>query len=83
MLSPRVVLDRLTAEPFEPFRLRMASGHTYEVRHPEMVTVGRSSLVVHTVDDDDRTRWHNVSLMLLEEIQPLNPPAKQGNGSGS
>ena len=39
MLAPRIVLDFVKAEPFRPFRLRMASGRTFEIRHQKMVKV--------------------------------------------
>ena len=28
--------------PFVPFRIRLNSGRTFDIRHPEMVKVGRS-----------------------------------------
>lgn len=34
------LLDLRLAEPFEPFRLVMASGRHYDVRHPELLVVG-------------------------------------------
>ena len=34
----------LHAWPFEPFRLLMSDGRTYEVRHPEMVLLATHSL---------------------------------------
>ena len=74
MLAPRIVLDFVTAEPFKPFRMYMASGRTFEVGHPEMVRVGRSSVTVHMkpeVDTSTSERWQEVSLMLLESIEPL------------
>ena len=63
MLAPRVVLDFVTAEPFRPFRMYMASGRTFEVGHPEMVKVGRSSVTVYLKPEGDSTsaeRWQEV-----------------------
>jgi hypothetical protein len=37
----------MAAEPFRPFRLHMAGGRTFEVRHPEMIKVGKSSVTIH------------------------------------
>lgn len=74
MLAPRIVLDFVTAEPFRPFRMYMASGRTFDVGHPEMVRVGRSSITVHMRPDGDSAdteRWQEVSLMLLESLEPL------------
>jgi acyl-CoA hydrolase len=68
------MIDFVTAEPFRPFRIHMASGTTFDVRHPEMIKVGRSSITVH-VDTEDKDNqqdhWREVSLMLLEYVEPL------------
>jgi hypothetical protein len=80
MLAPRIVLDFVTAEPFRPFRMHMASGRTFEVGHPEMVKVGRSSVTVHMRPEGESAtaeRWQEVSLMLLESIEPLEVPARR------
>jgi hypothetical protein len=82
MLTPRVVLDFVTAEPFRPFRMYMASGRTFEVAHPEMVRVGRSSLTVHLRPESETSRAdrsQEVSLMLLETIEPLEVQARPKN----
>jgi hypothetical protein len=80
MLEPRIVLDFVTAEPFRPFRLFMPSGRTFEVRHPEMVRVGRSLVTVHMKPEGESStseRWQEVSLMLLESIEPLKVQTRQ------
>jgi hypothetical protein len=73
-MSPREVLNYLRAEPFQPFRIRMNSGQTFDVGHPEMVRVGRRDLLIFTFVSDSPgvyDRWENVSLMLIESIAPL------------
>ncbi len=42
--------DLLAQRPFQPFRLVMSSGQTYEVRHPEMAMLTRTSILVG-IDD--------------------------------
>jgi hypothetical protein len=82
MLAPRIVLDFVTAEPFRPFRMYRASGRKFDVGHPEMIRVGRSSVTVHMRPEADSTqteRWQEVSLMLLESIEPLEAPTRQRN----
>ena len=82
MLAPRIVLDFVTAEPFRPFRMYMASGRTFDVGHPEMVRVGRSSVTVPMRPEGDATtaeRWQEVSLMLLESIEPQEVTARQNS----
>ncbi len=38
------VSQALRRRPFEPFRIQVADGTTYDVRHPELVLVGLSAL---------------------------------------
>lgn len=74
------MLDFVTAEPFLPSRIHMASGVAFDVRHPEMVRVGRSSVTVHqhtNGDETQSTRWQEVSLMLMESLEPISSPATQ------
>jgi len=72
MMTFRKLVDYVTAEPFRPFRIKMASGQSFDIRHPEMILVGRSSVRVYTATgDDDNEKWHDVSLMLMETIEPV------------
>jgi hypothetical protein len=78
MMSFRKVGEYVEAEPFRPFRIKMASGSSYEIRHPEMILVGRTSVRVYTTaagDSGNGARWHDVSLMLMETFEPIESPA--------
>ncbi len=33
-------------QPFRPFRITLTDGRTYDVRHPEMAMVGRSTVAI-------------------------------------
>ena len=71
MLTPRTIIDRLTAESFRSFRIHMASGRSFEIPHPE---VGRSSMTVSMRPGGEASlaeRWQKVSLMLLESVEPI------------
>jgi hypothetical protein len=81
MMTSREVVEYVAAEPYRPFRIRMASGQTFDIRHPEMILVGRSSVRVYTVTDpEENEKWHDVSLMLMETIEPLDAAVHQANG---
>ncbi len=77
MMTFRQVGEYVAAEPFRPFRIKMASGSTYEIRHPEMILVGRTSVRVLTIggDSGNGARWHDVSLMLMETLEPITAVA--------
>ena len=65
------------AEPFRPFRMHMASGKTFDVRHPEMAKVGRTNVLVFSFVSDQPEvfdEWQTVSLMLIESVQHLETP---------
>ena len=75
MMTSRKVLDYVSAEPFRPFRIRMASGQSFEIRHPEMILLGRASVRVHEPSEPDSGKpdhWHDVSLMLMETLEPID-----------
>jgi hypothetical protein len=73
-MSSHDVLNYVKAQPFRPFRIKMASGRDFDVRHPEMVRVGRTSLVVFSFLSDDPDvfdKWETASLVLVESISHL------------
>jgi hypothetical protein len=78
MLVPQEILNYLQAKSFRPFQIHTASGESFDVRHPEMLHVGRSKMVLFTfVSDDPRIfdRWETISLMLTERISHLDAVA--------
>jgi hypothetical protein len=77
MMTPQSLLGYVKAEPFRPFRLHMASGRTFDVRHPEMVKVLKSSILVFKANGESADipeDWESVSLMLTESVSHLETP---------
>ena len=77
MRTPPQVLSHVKAQPFRPFRLHMASGKSFDIRHPEMVKVGKSFLLVFsfaTGEPEVIEQWETVSLMLIESIAHVDLP---------
>ncbi len=77
MIHPRTMIEFVMAEPFRPFRIHMASGRNFEIRHPEMIRLGRSSVTVYLPPDNDPNqpdRWQEVSMMLMESVEPMENP---------
>jgi hypothetical protein len=80
MMTNQEIFRYLRAEPFRPFRIHMASGRTFDIRHPEMVRVGRNDLVVFSLVSDApeiHDDWDTVSLILIESISHLDPAASR------
>ena len=62
----------------------MASGATFDVRHPEMARVGRYSVILFTFVSDNPDifdRWDTISLTLMERVSQLDATVGS-NGAG-
>jgi hypothetical protein len=84
MISSQRLARYVFAEPFRPFRISMSSGQILEIRHPEMISVGRTTAHIYTYLSDDpeqaKQREYEVSLLLMESIEPLEvTSAQEGN----
>jgi hypothetical protein len=73
--------DLLVKRPFQPFRLVMSSGQTYEVRHPEMAFVTRTDILVGVdiADDGIAAEFKICSLLHVTAIEPIDP-SRPGRG---
>ncbi len=79
MTSPQTILGYVRAEPFRSFRMRLASGRTFDIRHPEMIKVLRNNVLVFKSTGDTADlpdEWESVSLMLTESISHLEAQVK-------
>ena len=79
MLAPQTVREYVRAEPFRPFRLHLASGRTFDIRHPEMIKILKSNVLVFKPSRDSSKfpeEWESVSLMLTESISHLETAAR-------
>lgn len=84
-MRPTDLLEYVKAEPFRPFRLRLTNGTSYEIRHPELIKVGRSSALVffHRGDQpqDLLLRYDSVALIHINSIEHLDASPSQAAGS--
>jgi hypothetical protein len=74
------VLTWVRKTPFEPFRLRLNSGRTFEVRHPEMIQVSFTSAVIFTHRGPPPDLYEDmqmIGLQLVEAIEPLEPASSK------
>jgi hypothetical protein len=69
--------DLLKQQPFQPFRLVMSSGSVYDVRHPEMAWVTKTSILVGIDEADEGVpvEYKVCSLLHVTAIEPLAPSA--------
>jgi hypothetical protein len=74
-------------QPFRPFRVVITTGQTFDVRHPDLIMVGRRSVVLGITNDPagaayDRT--YQVDLLHVVGVEELPvPSAPSGSGSAS
>lgn len=82
MMTMQQLGTYISAEPFRPFRIRMTSGQTFMIRHPEMISVGKSTALVFTsmseVPEEAKVREHEISLLLIESVEPLDKAKLRG-----
>lgn len=85
-MRPEDITELLRARPFVSLRIHMSDGQSYDIRHPEMVMVLRSRLVIG-IGADSATgvleRLEHCALVhvvRIEQLQSVSPPT---NGSSS
>lgn len=73
------LLEFLRIRPFQPFRIHLTNGTVYEVRHPELVLVGRTRAMVFFPAPDAPPpafdRFEALALVHITRIEPLMPTA--------
>ena len=69
--------DLLKKQPFQPFRIVMSSGQHYDIPHPEMAFLTRTSLLVGTGNTDDGVpaEFKILSLLHITAIEPIETPS--------
>lgn len=65
--------EMLARRPFQPVRLVLSSGQTYEIRHPEMAFLTRTSILVGTgaTDEGVPAEFKILSLLHVTAIEPI------------
>ena len=58
----------LQRQPFEPFEVQVSSGTVFQVRHPEMVVLGKSKLFIYDTTSD---MMDIVALLHITNIRTL------------
>ena len=77
-MRPEDILYWLRAAPFQPFRIVLNSGRSYDIRHPEMVKLMRTTMVIFSYQGESSEvaeRAEMIGLVLVERIEPLPAPS--------
>jgi hypothetical protein len=76
-MRPETLLAYVRAAPFRPFRIVLNSGRAYDVRHQDLLQVGRDCFVLFYAAEQGGPfdRWETASLLLIDHIEHLDVPA--------
>lgn len=83
MYSAEDIQARLREKPFRPLRIIASEGLRYEIRHPDLVFVGRHDLQIGYPDPQNPSIYGGVTRVALVHIvalEDLPAPASPGNG---
>ena len=67
------LLELLRQQPFMPFRLHLSDGTRFEIRHPDMAIVGRSTMAVSLTPDATGERQAIIALLHVMWIEVVVP----------
>lgn len=73
--------SRVRRQPFEPLRLRTSDGEQYDVYHPDLIVVGRRSVLVFTPSLENPAifdRYVDLSILHIASIETLPVPPQPG-----
>jgi hypothetical protein len=79
MATREQLRNMLSVRPFQPFLIRLTGGHTFLIRHPELVSCDVNGRGM-TIEDEQGS--HMVEMLLVEVMERTeSPSSSQGNGS--
>ena len=70
-MSHETINELLHRRPFLPFRLRLSSGETHEVRHPEFAILLRSRIIIGDPVMDRSVTCALLHIASVEEVQAV------------
>lgn len=76
-MSPADIRNLVARRPFTPFRIITSDDTVYEVRHPELVMIGLSSVIIGYPSKEEPyaySRWDVVSMRHIIRLEPAEEP---------
>jgi len=69
--------EMLARRPFQPVRLTLSSGQTFDIRHPETAFLTRTSILIgiDIADDNIPAEFKIISLLHVASMEPLTNQA--------
>jgi hypothetical protein len=81
MATREQLQSMMRAQPFRPFSVKLASGRSFVVKHPDYVAYSLNGQEMTVYDDDG---MHLVDMLLVEVLEPATAPTQSrpaGNGT--
>ena len=74
-MTQEELYEEARRQPFRPFRIVLTTGEIYDIKHPELVMVGRRSIAIGITSDDSGTAFeHLVRADLLHVVRTEELP---------
>jgi len=72
-MRPEDIRDKLRERPFQPIRLCLSDGAHYDVRHPDVMVVGRTEVVIGLAggNADLPERFASIDPIHVVRIEPI------------
>jgi hypothetical protein len=73
-VTPEAIQKHLHRQPFQPFRVFLSDGATYDVRQPEMILVLQREVIIALPKPGERFPRHAVYCdpLHITRIEPIN-----------
>jgi hypothetical protein len=86
MFTPEEIETRLRSQPFVPIRVVTSLGQNHDITHPELVLVGRASIMIGVASTENPAQYDTISrvaIMHITDLQNMPRAASTGtNGAG-
>lgn len=86
MFTADDIQSRLRERPFVPVRVVTSSGQSYDVKHPELVLVGRRFLIIGTPSNENPSQIEaasRVAMLHIADLQDIPHPASPSSNGPS
>jgi len=76
-MAPEELRETLKHQPFEPFRIVLTDGKGYDIRHPDLLLVGKRTAVVGLMGNGHAPFFDRTVKVDLLHISRLTAPSKR------
>ena len=86
MFTADDIQARVRQRPFAPMRLVTTTGESYDIYHPDLIMVGRRSVIIGTASAENPSQFEQVTrvaILHVTELRDLPIPAQSTGGDGT